>query len=161
MRTALRSEVVTPSSAPLVRQESLGEEDERRTETSRTNLAADRSLPGKGGHTRNRVLRGDRATGAAKRTQGAQLPRDRASKAPIAGASAVRGRAGSTCAPYGLSAPVPPGSKSEAGCAREVRQEPGRSPVPCVSPVGHPVKCPGSTTPRSAPSRTNQRARRR
>src|SRR5678815_4431208 len=61
--------------------QSLGEEDERRTETSRTNLAVDRPLPGKGGHTRNRVLRGVRATGAAKRTQGVQLPRDPASKA--------------------------------------------------------------------------------
>ena len=29
----------------------------------------------------------------------------------------------------GLSAKVPPGSKSGAGCAREVRQEPGRSTV--------------------------------
>jgi hypothetical protein len=39
-------------------------------ETSRTNLAAERPLPGKGGHTRNRVLRGVRATGAAKRYTG-------------------------------------------------------------------------------------------
>jgi hypothetical protein len=37
--------------------------------------------PGKEATTRNRVLRGRRATGAAKRTQGVQLLRDRASKA--------------------------------------------------------------------------------
>lgn len=30
---------------------------------------------------------------------------------------------------FGLSAKVPPGSKSGAGCTREVRQEPGRSYV--------------------------------
>jgi hypothetical protein len=32
-------------------------------------------------------------------------------------------------ASFGLSAKVPPGSKSGAGCTREVRQEPGRSTV--------------------------------
>jgi hypothetical protein len=51
---------------------------------------------------------------------------------------------------------VPPGSKNGAGCTREVRQEPGRSRVSCVSPVGHPVKSPGSTTLRSASPRTNK-----
>jgi len=115
----------------------------------------------KGGHTRNRVLRGDRATGAAKRTQGVQLPRDRASKGKVVGASVVPLSGRSTFTPYGLSVKVPPGSKSGAGCTREVRQEPVRSLVSYVSPVGQPVKSPGSTTPRSASSRTNQRARRR
>ena len=37
--------------------------------------------PGKEATTRNRVLRGRRATDAAKRTQGVQLLRDRAPKA--------------------------------------------------------------------------------
>jgi hypothetical protein len=36
--------------------------------------------PGKVATARNRVLRGRRVTGAAKRTQGVQLPRDRAPK---------------------------------------------------------------------------------
>ena len=45
--------------------------------------------PGKVATTRNRVLRGDRETDAAKRTQGVQLLRDRASKAQSLGASAV------------------------------------------------------------------------
>lgn len=45
--------------------------------------------PGKVVTTRNRVLRGCRETDAAKRTQGVQLLRDRASKAQSLGASAV------------------------------------------------------------------------
>ena len=45
--------------------------------------------PGKVATTRNRVLRGRRRTDAAKRTQGVQLLRDRASKAQSLGASVV------------------------------------------------------------------------
>jgi hypothetical protein len=45
--------------------------------------------PGKVATTRNRVLRGDRATDAAKRTQGVQLLRDRAPKEESPGASVV------------------------------------------------------------------------
>jgi hypothetical protein len=45
--------------------------------------------PGKVATTRNRVLRGDRATDAAKRTQGVQLLRDRAPKEESLGASVV------------------------------------------------------------------------
>lgn len=39
----------------------------------------------------------------------------------------------------GLSAKVPPGSKSRAGCAREVRQEPGRSTVSVEDSGGPPM----------------------
>jgi hypothetical protein len=39
----------------------------------------------------------------------------------------------------GLSAKVPPGSKSGAGCAREVRQEPGRSFVSVDNSGGPPT----------------------
>lgn len=45
--------------------------------------------PGKVATTRNRVLRGARVTGAAKRTQGVQLLRDRAPKEESLGASVV------------------------------------------------------------------------
>jgi hypothetical protein len=45
--------------------------------------------PGTVATTRNRVLRGGRATDAAKRTQGVQLLRDRAPKEESLGASVV------------------------------------------------------------------------
>ncbi len=80
-------------------------------------------------------------------------------KTGIVGAAVVCPGGRSTVTPYGLSVKVPPGSKSGAGCTREVRQEPGRSPVSCVSPVGHPVKSPGSTVPR-APCRRERTSER-
>lgn len=64
------------------------------------------------GRTLQRI---DRATGAAKRTQGVQPPRDRASKAHSSGVSVVRQGGRSTCTPYGLSVKVPPGSKERSG----------------------------------------------
>lgn len=48
-------------------------------------------------------------------------------------------------APSGLSAKVPPGSKSGAGCTREVRQEPGRSFVSVDDSGGPPMIGSGST----------------
>lgn len=42
-------------------------------------------------------------------------------------------------ASYGLSAKVRPGSKSGAGCTREVRQEPGRSFVSVDNSGGPPM----------------------
>jgi hypothetical protein len=45
----------------------------------------------------------------------------------------------------GLSAKVPPGSKSGAGCTREVRQEPGRSCVSVDNSGGPPKIGSGST----------------
>jgi hypothetical protein len=69
---------------------SLGEEEgsKKLKPLERTLRRIDRR-PGKVATTRNRVLRGRRETGAAKRTQGVQLLRDRASKAQSLGASAV------------------------------------------------------------------------
>jgi len=65
--------------------------------------------------TRNRVLRGDRATDAAKRTQGVQLLRDRASKAQSLGVSAVCYRGHSTVAPYWPEREGPAGVKERGG----------------------------------------------
>lgn len=42
-------------------------------------------------------------------------------------------------ASFGLSAKVPPGSKSGAGCTREVRQKPGRSYVSVDDSGGPPT----------------------
>lgn len=62
--------------------------DERLKPLERT-LQCFNRCPGKVATTRNRVLRGRRRTDAAKRTQGVQLLRDRASKAQSLGASVV------------------------------------------------------------------------
>ena len=141
--------------------QSLGEEDDRRQKPLGRTLQRIDRCPGKVATpgTECCVATGRPALRSVHRECNCLVIEPR--KAMVVGASVVPLSGRSTFTPYGLSVKVPPGSKSGAGCTREVRQEPVRSLVSYVSPVGQPVKSPGSTVPRSVPSRTNQRARRR
>src|SRR3954462_9887570 len=79
---------------PLVRQESLGEE-EARAETFHRNPAGSQPRPAELASGRKRVLRGAGATRAAKRRQRVSGPCDGAPKCySVAGADVVKGTEG-------------------------------------------------------------------